>query len=195
MNRLPELRRDDLTASGQAVWDLIVRTRGDHVVTDAGSLSGPFNAFVYAPDAGGPLAALGAALRFGSSIERRLTEVAIITVAGHWQAEFEWLAHARLAREAGVPDAVVDAVGRGEEPAFSADDERVVYTAVRELVTTGRLTEAAYAAARDLLGDTGTVELVALCGYYSLISFVLNAFRVPLPPGAEPMWPSRSGTE
>jgi 4-carboxymuconolactone decarboxylase len=192
MSRLPELRRDDLTAASQAVWDLIVRTRGSHVVTDAGSLSGPFNAFVYAPDAGGPLAALGAALRFGSPIDRRLIEVAIITVASHWRAEFEWLAHARLAREAGVPDTVVDAIGRGEEPAFTAADERVVYAAVRELVTMGRLADASYASVHDLLGDSGTVHLVALCGYYSLISFMLNAFMVPLPAGAEPMWPGRS---
>ena len=32
------------------------------------------------------------------------------------------------------------------------------------------------------------VELVSLCGYYTLISFLLNAFAVPLPPGAAPMW-------
>jgi 4-carboxymuconolactone decarboxylase len=192
MSRLPELRRDDLTAASQAVWDLIVQTRGSHVVTDAGSLSGPFNAFVQAPDVGGPLAALGAALRFGSPIERRLIEVAIITVARHWRAEFEWLAHARMAREAGVPDAVVDAIGQGEEPSFTAADERVVYAAVRELVTTGELADASYAAVHNLLGDAGIVHLVALCGYYSLISFVLNAFRVPLPAGAQPMWPGRS---
>jgi 4-carboxymuconolactone decarboxylase len=192
MSRLPELRRDDLPATGQAVWDLIVSTRGSQVVSDAGSLSGPFNAFVHAPDAGGPLASLGAALRFGSSIGPRLTEVAIITVASRWQAEFEWMAHARMARQAGVPDAVVDAIGRGEEPPFTAEDERLVYTAARELVTTGRLGDASYAAVLGLLGDTGTVEFVALCGYYSLVSFVLNAFDVALPAGAEPMWQPRS---
>jgi hypothetical protein len=32
------------------------------------------------------------------------------------------------------------------------------------------------------------VELVSLCGYYTLISFLLNAFTVPLPPGTAPMW-------
>jgi len=189
MSRLPDLRRDDLSAAGQAVWDLIVRTRGSHVVTDAGTLSGPFNAFVHAPDAGGPLASLGAALRFGSSIERRLTEVAVITVASHWRAEFEWSAHARMAREAGVPDAVVAAIGQGEEPPFSAADERTVYAATRELLTSGQLADTSYGAVRGLLGDTGTVEFVALCGYYSLVSFVLNAFAVPLPPGVPPMWP------
>ncbi len=32
------------------------------------------------------------------------------------------------------------------------------------------------------------VGLVALCGYYTLISFLLNAFAVPLPPDALAMW-------
>ena len=27
------------------------------------------------------------------------------------------------------------------------------------------------------------VELVSLCGYYTLISYLLNAFTVPIPPG------------
>ena len=188
MSRLPELRRDQLPAAGQALWDLIVRTRGSRVVTDAGSLSGPFNPMLHAPDSGEPLASLGAALRFGSSLDRRLTEVAILTVASHWQAEFEWSAHARIALEAGVPAAVVDAIGAGETPPFTADNERVVHSAARELTTTGRLGEPSYAATQRLLGDTGVVELVELCGYYTLISFLLNAFDVPLPAGVEPMW-------
>lgn len=52
----------------------------------------------------------------GTSIERRLSEIAIITIGARWQAEFEWWAHAPMAREHGVADAVVDAIGRGEDP-------------------------------------------------------------------------------
>ena len=190
MSRLPDLHRDQLTPAGKAVWDSIVATRGDHVVSDEDALTGPFNAMVHAPDAGGPLGSLGAALRFGTSLGRRLTEVAILTVATRWQAEFEWSAHARIAREAGVPDAVVDAIGAGKEPVFAADDERIVHATVGELITSGHLSPASYAAAHELLGNTGVVELVALCGYYTTISFLLNAFEVAPPAGVEPMWSS-----
>ena len=183
------MRRDQLTAAGQSVWDHLVETRGSYVVTATGSLGGPFNAFVHAPDAGGPLASLGAVVRFGSSIEHRLTELAIITTASRWQAEFEWMAHARIAREAGVSDAVVDAIGRGEDPPFTSEDERIVYSAARQLATDGHLSPALYDSAHGLLGDTGMVELVALCGYYTTLSFMLNAFAVPLPQGVPPMWP------
>ena len=190
MSRLPELRRNELSTAGQAVWDLLVETRGSRVVTDQGSLRGPFNAFVHAPDIGGPLASLGAILRFGTSFGNRLTELAIITIAASWQAEYEWVTHARHAREAGVPDAVVDAIGRREDPPFTAEDERVVYSAARQLAADGHLSQAAYDAAHGLLGDAGVVELVGLCGYYTTISFMLNAFAVPLPPGVQPMWPA-----
>jgi 4-carboxymuconolactone decarboxylase len=189
VSRLPELRRDDLDPAGQDVWDRIVGTRGHQLVTETGGLAGPFNAFLYAPDIGRRLASLGAALRFGTSIERRLTEVAIITVGSQWKAEFEWWAHATMARKHGVPDAAVDAIGRGEEPAFEADDERAVHAVASELGRTGQLSRASYDAACALLGETGMVELVTLCGYYTLISFLLNAFEVPLPPGAQPAWP------
>jgi 4-carboxymuconolactone decarboxylase len=188
VSRLPYLSRDELGAEGQHVWDLIVGTRGGQLVNSDGGLAGPFNAFVHAPDVGQHLTSLGAVLRFGTSIERRLSEVAIITVGARWKAEFEWWAHARMARNHGVPDAAVDAIGRGEEPSFAADDERAVYAVARQLTQTGQVSQDAYDAAQRLLGDAGVVELVSLCGYYTLISFLLNAFAVPLPPGASPQW-------
>ena len=107
-------------------------------------------------------------------------------MGARWKAEFEWWAHAQMARRHGVPGAVVDAIGRGEDPPFGADDERTVYEVARQLTRTGRLSQDAYDAAQQLLGDTGVVELVSLCGYYTLISFLLNAFAVPLPAGAPP---------
>ena len=188
MSRLPPLRRDELSPDGQELWDSIVEGRGQQLVTADGGLAGPFNALVHEPEVGWRLSSLGHQLRFGTSIERRLSELAIITVGARWQAEFEWWAHARMAREHGVPDAVVDAIGRGEDPPFAAEDERTVHAVASQLAQTGHVAADAYDAARDLLGDTGIVELVALCGYYTLISFLLNAFEVALPPGAGGMW-------
>jgi 4-carboxymuconolactone decarboxylase len=188
MNRLPYLRYDDLDADGKRVWDGVAGSRSGELVNDSGGLVGPFNAFVHAPGVGRRLSALGGQLRFETSIERRLSEVAIITVGARWKAEFEWWAHARMARDHGVADAVVDAIGRDEEPPFVAEDERTVYTVARELTRTGQLGQESYDAARELLGDAGLVELISLCGYYTLISFLLNAFDVPLPAGVTPAW-------
>jgi 4-carboxymuconolactone decarboxylase len=188
MTRIPYMRREDLEPEGQQLWDSIVDRVGDLALTADGGLAGPFNAFVTAPGAGRRLSSLGAALRFGTSIERRLSEIAIITTGARWQAEFEWWAHAPMAREHGVAGAVVEAIGRGQDPPFEADDERAVYAAARQLSVCGRLDQQTYDAAHCFLGDAGMVELVSLCGYYTLVSYLLNAFAVPLPPGAAPMW-------
>ena len=188
MSRLPFLSRDALSEDGQKLWDGIVETRGDAAVNDAGGLIGPFNAWATAPGVGARLSSLGATLRFKTSIERRLLEVAIITTGAYWKAEFEWWAHSRMAREHGVSDAVIAAIQRGDEPQFDRDDERAVYDVARQLSSTGRLDERTYAAAHDLLGDEAMVELVSLCGYYALVSFTLNAFDVGLPPGVDPVF-------
>ena len=99
------MRRDELGSEGQQLWDGIVNTWGDLAVTASGGLAGPFNALVTAPDAGRRLSALGATLRSAPTIERRLSEVAIITIGARWQAEYEWWAHAPMAREHGVAGA------------------------------------------------------------------------------------------
>jgi 4-carboxymuconolactone decarboxylase len=189
MSRLPFPTRDELDADGQQVWDSITATRAS-IVAPEGTLIGPFNAWVNAPGIGGRLAALGAALRFESSVERRLLEVAIITVGARWRAEFEWWAHSRMALQHGVDQEVVDAIARGETPAMP-DDERIVHDVARQLVDDGHVDQATYDAAHTLLGDRGIVELITLCGYYTLVSFTLNAFEVALPPGAAPTWPDQ----
>jgi 4-carboxymuconolactone decarboxylase len=192
MTRLPYLSYDQLGPDGQRLWDALTGSRGSDIVTEQGGLTGPFNAFLHAPDVGRRLSSLGHVIRFGTSIEPRLSELAIITVAARWQAEFEWWAHSRMAAEHGVPQPVIDAIGRGGEPPFEADDERVVHEVARQLAETGRVSQEAYDAARRLLPESGLVELVSLCGYYTLISFLLNAFTVPLPPGAQPAWDTGS---
>jgi 4-carboxymuconolactone decarboxylase len=186
VSRLRYLRRDELGPNGKQVWDQIVASRGESALDGQGGLAGPFNAYVHAPEVGGHLSELGAVLRFGTSIERRLAELAIITVAARWRAEFEWSAHARTAREQGVPADVVEAIGAGTEPPLRTDDERTVYAVASQLTRTGEIQQDTYDAARRLFGDEGLVELVAMCGYYTVVSYLLNAFEVPPPAGVAP---------
>ena len=182
MSRLRSLRYDDLGPEGKQVWDGVVGSRGAELVTADGGLIGPFNAFLHAPAVGRRLSSLGAAVRFQTSLERRLSELAILAVSARWRAAFEWYAHAPMAREHGVIDAVIEAIGQGGDPPIAAEDERVVYAAARELAETGRLGQQTYESGLALLGEQGMVELVALCGYYTLIAYLLNAFEVPVPP-------------
>jgi 4-carboxymuconolactone decarboxylase len=191
MNRLPYRSRAELDEAAQALWDDLVATRGDQIVEEAGGLRGPFNAWVHAPKVGSRLAPLGAALRHDTSLDRSLIELAILTVGAHFRAEFEWWAHSQMARRHGVGEDVVAALASGQEPEFGDDRQRVVYRVASELVETGRLSETTHATARSHFDDVQLVELVTLCGYYTLVSFTLNAFDVDLPAGSDLQWPPR----
>jgi 4-carboxymuconolactone decarboxylase len=190
MTRLSLLNRSELDADQADVWDALVESRGGGVdlFDPDGHPIGPFNSWIHAPKIGRRLSSLGALLRFRTSIDRRLSEIAICTVGAHWRAEFEFWAHAPLAIENGVPAHVVEALRVGEEPAFERDDERTVHEVVTQLLRDRRVDDSTYAAAVDLLGETGLVELSALVGYYCLISMTLNLFEVPLPRGEGPVW-------
>jgi 4-carboxymuconolactone decarboxylase len=187
MSQLPYPRRDDLDEVGQATWDSVVTTRGERVIDADGHFTGPFNALLHAPS-GLHISELGASLRWHSSLESRLLETAVLTVAAHWKAEYEWWSHARLALDAGVSAEVIEAIAAETDVVFALDDERVAHVTARQLAQAGRLDEATWAAAHELLGDRGIAELVFLCGYYTLVSFGLNAFDVPLPAGEAYRW-------
>jgi 4-carboxymuconolactone decarboxylase len=189
MDRLPPRSRAELDEAGQTLWDEFVASRGDQIVGEAGGLRGPFNAWVQAPTVGSKLAGIGVALRYDTSLDRRLIELAILTVGSHFRAEFEWWAHSRMARRHGVGEDVIAALAAGREPVFDDDRQRTVHQVASELVKTGRLSEASHATARSQLDDVQLVELVTLVGYYALVSFTLNAFDVGLPAGSERQWP------
>ncbi len=191
MTRLSMVGPSELSDDQQELWDGLTASRGSGLdITDAdGHLMGPFNAWLHVPKIGRRLSSLGAHLRFKTSIDRRLGEVAICTVGAHWHAEFEFFAHAPMALEHGVDPSVIEALRAGEVPAFDRDDEQIVYEVARQLLNDRRVTDATYSSAESMLGEAGMVELVALIGYYCLISMMLNLFEVPLPEGEEPIWP------
>lgn len=188
MSRLPTLRFDDLDPTGQALWNDIVASRGESIITAEGGLAGPFNPWLTVPEAGTRLLALGSQLRFATAVDRRLHELAIVTVGARWHAEFEWWAHSRWAREQGISQDVIDALAAGTAPEFTREDERIVHAIASQLVTNGQIDRATYDAGIGLLGEPAMVEIVLLCGYYTIVSFTLNAFAIGLPPGVEAQW-------
>ncbi len=110
-------------------------------------------------------------------------------MAARWQAEFEWWAHAGLARGAGIPDAAIEAICNREPPTLPDETTAIVHELAHQLTERGQVEPTTYQAALEALGEEGLVQLVCLCGYYTLVSFTLNAFDVPLPDGATPQWP------
>lgn len=190
MNRLPLLTEGELDAEQKRLHQSITsgaraRTPRQFPLTnDDGSLNGPFNALLYNPRLGNAVQELGAMLRFGSNLSGPMRETAVLTVAQHWRANYEWFAHVRIARKEGVSDADIAAIKAGKPP--QNDPElALVQRFATELIKTGRVGKHTYAKAADALGTETLVELVVLVGYYGLVSGLLNTFEVKIPDGEE----------
>lgn len=188
-SRLVPLRRPDLDPAQEEMWRALGEgARGAKAVRPEGFLTGPFDVLLRSPRVGGAVAGLGELLRFESDLEQRHRELAIIVVAARWRARYAWLRHDEYAREAGIAPEAVAAIAEGRPARLGRADDQAVYELVHQLAHTGQVPGGAYAAALALLGEAALVELVALAGYYSLSSFLLNTFHVPLPEGERVPW-------
>lgn len=162
------------------------RMRDEIASGPRGGLRGPFNAWMHRPQLLDRAQKLGAYCRFDSSLEPRLSELAILVTARHWGAQFEWYAHAPIAEKAGVDAAVVEAIRTRGEPSFDKEDEAIVYRFANELYASGTVSQDTYDEAERILGTGKVVDLVGVCGYYCLVSMTLNVFDMPLPEGETP---------
>src|SRR5713101_2707957 len=137
MTRYRDITPAEMTPAQRRVHDLIVAGR-------RGRFGGPFQLLIHAPEICEHAAQLGEHLRWGTSLPDRLSELAIITTARFWRAQYEWYAHAPLAEKAGVPSAAIEAIRRGEAPNFLRPDEALVHRVCTELFGTQRLSEASF---------------------------------------------------
>lgn len=148
-----------------------------------GRVRGPLALWLHRPELAEAAQALGAYCRYGSSLVPRLSELAILTMAVAWKAEFEWFAHAPIARSAGLSSELIEALRTGHTLAFADEAEEVVHNVTRSLACDRTLPDDLYGRALSVLGQERLVDLIGICGYYSLISMTLVAFDVPLPDG------------
>ncbi len=191
MSRLAGLAPQQQNPEQRATFDAIAGGRRATATTGLigadGALVGPFNAWVHLGAVGAKIQAVGEAMRFELTVDRRLAELAILCVAQQWRAQFEWWAHARMAAQAGLGDAIIEAMAVGSPPPLQDPAERAVHALASALVgPEHRIPEPVYQQAVALLGQTQVIELVNLVGYYCLVSCVLNGFVVPLPEGVNP---------
>lgn len=184
MPRLPSLTREELTDEQRVVWDAI--TAGPRGARPGG-LPGPFNPLLRSPKLCDLAQQMGAYIRFESALPGKLRELAIITTARHWTAQYEWNAHARLAAREGLDQAVIDAIAQRRPPPFGDEAEAAVHRFCAETLGEGAASDESFEAVRQMLGEGQLTDLVGLMGYYTLVALTLNNFEIPLPEGATPL--------
>jgi 4-carboxymuconolactone decarboxylase len=181
--RFPELKPSDLDAAQAKLAAEL--TRGPR-----GSVRGPYVPLIYSPDLADRMRHLGDFIRFEGVLPPKLKEIVIFTVARHWSVEFMFAIHRESAAKLGVTEAQTDALARGTRPQGLTAQEQSAYEMTSELLRTGRVGDAAYAAAAAHFDRRGLIELVNFVGYYTTLAMILNTARIPLPDGVPPLPPA-----
>jgi 4-carboxymuconolactone decarboxylase len=148
-----------------------------------GGMRGPFNAWLRSPELADRLQKVGEYVRFNTSLDKRLNEMAICMTAQHWGSQYEWYAHAPLALKAGLNPDVLKAIGEGRKPDTMKDDEDIVWEFTTQLRRDHNVDDAVYARALEKFGERGIVDLIAANGYYDVVAMTLNVARVSPPDG------------
>ena len=191
--RLVPLTPDRLDPDQRRLYDAVLASpRGQGgarrlIQREDGTLTGPFDAWLRTPVLAEHLERVGMALRTDTVLPAAAREIAVLVVARAWSADFEWWVHGLIARREGVPDAVIEAIGRGRRPAIDDSACRVAHDVARELVERRRIEAPTLERARDALGERALVEVVTLVGFYQLVSGILASFEPPGPSAELPV--------
>jgi 4-carboxymuconolactone decarboxylase len=176
VDRMPPVPEEELTPAQQAALAAI--TAGPR-----GAVVGPFVPLLRSPELMTRLQRTGEYLRFGSPLERRLFEMAVLFVARWWDQAFEWSHHHPMALAAGLDPAIVDAIAHDRRPQGMDEAAAAVWNLLDELHRTKDVTDATYARVLDQLGEAGVVELVGTAGYYTTLAMIMKTARTPAPGG------------
>ncbi len=178
MARLPTLKRENLDADSQAVWDRVTASRS--------SVRGPMALLMHNPPLADRVAELGARLRFQGTLSGADRELAILTAGREVEAVYEWAAHEPIGLDEGVSREAVEVLRHQSSTAALQEREALIIDVVRAIYREHTLSDDLYAKAEATFGQSGLVEIVVLAGYYGLIGYVLNVFEADLPEGVTP---------
>lgn len=179
-SRFPVLSTEQMSARQKEIADAIAGG-------PRGGIRGPFLALIHQPELANHVQQLGEYLRYGTMLPAAITEMVVLIVARRWNCQYEWFAHARIARTTtDLPEHIITALSAGQEPTTMTDEQAEVYDFTKHVLVKGEPTDTTYDLIAKRFGREGVLDLLSLIGYYSMIAMVLNTSRIPLPEGTVP---------
>ena len=177
--RLPALEPED--------WDTVLRERilARRPPEMGGAATPVFNIFktlANHPRLAMQFAAWGGQLLLRSTLPVREREFAILRTGWLCGAAYEWQHHVAIGRNhAGLTEADFERIKEGPAANWN-DEDRVLLTAVDELVGDHFLSDPTWAALERRFSREQLMDLVFLVGNYTMVSMALNSFGVALEP-------------
>lgn len=183
----PRIPAPDLTALSpeqQAVADEVA-------AGPRGEVRGPVRLWLHSPELARQAQKLGEFLRWGTSLEPRISELVILVTARHYDCDYIWFNHAPLAQRHGIAPGAVEAIKNMEPVTELRQDEMACYRLTRDILVGNRASPENLQAALDQFGPRGVVEFGALIAHYHSGAIVLGLSDLPLPDGSSGCLPER----
>jgi 4-carboxymuconolactone decarboxylase len=158
-------------------------TYDEAIAGKRGAPPAPMMAWLNSPEMARHATRLGEQLRFNTMFPPKLSEIAILVTARHWTAHYEWYAHKRLALKGGMDPKIIQAIRDRRTPQFDDPKGQMIYDVAKSLHEGHGLSQVLYDEAVEVLTLRGVVEIIGLCGYYTMVSMTLNTFEFELPAG------------
>ena len=175
MARVPFVTRDMAPEEFRDAFDEVTAETGGSITAGPGSIT------LNSPEFARLRAPVTEYLRYRTTFPKRIQELAILTTARAMDCPYIWNAHAPAGRQAGLSDALVDAIRDNRSLPGVTPEEEAVISFGREYFAGRRVSKETFEKALDLFGAQHLVELTALMGHYAQTAFFLNAFEVDLP--------------
>ena len=167
IERMPPLDPESLDGEQQRVADEL--TKGPR-----GGVKGPFIPLLRSPTLVDRLGKVGEYLRFGCSLDSRISEFVMLVVSREWTNQFEWAVHVPLAIKGGVTRETIDALAEGRHPSGMASDEALAYEICQELSRTKSLCDTTYRRAVQHFGEVGVIDIATIYGYFVTVCAIMN---------------------
>jgi alkylhydroperoxidase family enzyme len=130
-----------------------------------------------------PYLTLGGALLTHLELDPKLRELAILLVAAHTGAEYEWIQHVGISRAIGIDDEQIAAVRRGHlEATCLSPDARVLLCFTNEVLQRPRASEHTFTAMRERFPPRQIVELLLVIGSYHMLARIMTTLDIDLDP-------------
>ena len=137
-----------------------------------------------------PRQVLSEYIRTRSTLTPRVRETLILRIGYLCQSAYEWAAHARAGRAAGLTGDEVGRIAEGPAAGWSADDAALLQ-AVDDLFADDRVAPATWARLATRLDRKQLLDVLITAGGYRMVSMSLNTFGVQPEPNSEPLPTSR----
>lgn len=176
--RYPELRLDQLTPEQKAYVENLQKPPRNNTTA---LKNPPFKVYMRSPALAAKLEEVSDYVRWGTGLEPRLTELAIMLTARQWSSQWIWRGHYRLAVRGGLDPSVGADIAAGKRPEKMKEDEAILYNYAMEMYRDKAVSDATYAAAVKQFGEKGLIDLVATMGYYDTVAMTLITAKAVAP--------------